>query len=52
MYRDTAEAIAYTIFRAVTHGADIDSDYIQCIADDVELYGHLDTLKTWARAQS
>ena len=50
MTRDTFEAIAYTIFKTVTRGANVDSDYIQAIADDVELYGHVETLRIWMRA--
>ena len=52
MTRDTFEAIAYTIFKTVTHGADVDGDYIQTIADDVELYGHVETLRIWMEANT
>ena len=52
MMRDDAESIAYTIFKTVTRGADVDSDYIQTIADDVELYGHVETLRIWMEANA
>ena len=48
MRREESERIAYTIWRTCTKCMYADIDFMEAIADDVEIIGHVRALKVWA----